>query len=460
MLTTDAAPCPAYSEAPPIAASWFTPKRYRPGNVGNWSGHLAFAYDLVRTLKPSLLVELGTHWGESYFTFCQSVAENNVACACYAVDSWQGERQAGLYGEEVYADVSAYNQANYAPFSYLLRSTFDDASSRFSPDSIGLLHIDGMHTYEAVKRDFENWLPKVAPGGIIFLHDIMVRHGDFGVWKLWDEIKQRFPEATFEFHHHWGLGVVRKPGGRSTIPFLKALFNASADAAEDIRRYYFIYSSHLENTFRPPRDNSVLQAGLSINKGGEYADEDSTWKAIEPGDWRMLTFELPEGTGDGPLHFYPSTFPCRIELASVQLRAPDTNEILWRCEASDENRFETRGTLMRIAADPEPLIFSTGARPLFAFFVPSLARPLRFEARLRINTNYVDTCTTLGRLLQGRQTLSSDDGHSRQSLIGRVRALENTVKQRDEMLAGILHSLSWRLTAPIRRLSETIRGAR
>ena len=34
-----------------------------------WSGHLDFAYDLVRFEKPETLVELGTHLGASFLVF-------------------------------------------------------------------------------------------------------------------------------------------------------------------------------------------------------------------------------------------------------------------------------------------------------------------------------------------------------------------------------------------------------
>jgi hypothetical protein len=194
-----------------VPASDFVPRRYRPGNLGTWSGHLAFASDLVSAVRPSLIVELGTHHGESYFTFCQSVAENGLECLCYAVDTWLGEAHAGLYGEDVMVDVREHNDTYYRGFSYLLRTNFDEALSQFSDGTIDLLHVDGLHTYDAVRHDFENWWPKVRPGGIVLLHDIAVRHADFGVWQLWDELATKF-EDTFAFHHSWGLGVLRKPG--------------------------------------------------------------------------------------------------------------------------------------------------------------------------------------------------------------------------------------------------------
>ncbi|MGA8876210.1 MAG: class I SAM-dependent methyltransferase, partial [Candidatus Korobacteraceae bacterium] len=214
--------------------------------MGSWSGHLAFANDLISAIQPSLLVELGTHWGEAYFTFCQTVEEQQLSCTCYAVDQWQGDEHVGRYGEEVFDDVNEYNNRYYGQFSYLLRRSFDDALSKFQDGSIDLLHIDGLHTYEAVSHDFRSWLPKVSNGGIILLQDISLRHADFGVWRLWDEIKAEFPD-TFEFHHSWGLGVIAKGSANRSSTLTELLFDGSPSARENLRRHYVIYASHLEN---------------------------------------------------------------------------------------------------------------------------------------------------------------------------------------------------------------------
>jgi hypothetical protein len=198
---------------------------FKPRIVSNplsWVGHIPFAATLVREIKPKLIVELGTHTGNSYFTFCQAVQENKYSALCYAVDTWQGEAHAGLYDESIFQKVDSYNKENYADFSYLLRTTFDAAAKQFSDNSIDLLHIDGLHTYEAVKSDYETWLPKVRNGGIILFHDICCRHDDFGVWKLWEEIKAR-NKYTHEFTHSYGLGVLMKSDLVPTNDFISRL---------------------------------------------------------------------------------------------------------------------------------------------------------------------------------------------------------------------------------------------
>src|SRR5271157_3891843 len=171
-----------------------------------WFEHVPFAHWLVQVTSPRFLVELGTQAGVSYSAFCESVLLSGLATQCLAVDTWKGDEHALYYGEEVFRDFQRFHATRYGGFSELLRCTFDEALAHVADHSVDLLHIDGLHTYEAVSRDFEGWLPKLSARATVLLHDTNVRERDFGVWKLWLEIKRSYP--SFEFLHGHGLGLL------------------------------------------------------------------------------------------------------------------------------------------------------------------------------------------------------------------------------------------------------------
>jgi predicted nucleic acid-binding Zn-ribbon protein len=202
----------------------------------SWCMHLPFAYDLMRELAPKVFVELGVKQGESYFSFCQSAAENKINVRCYGVDSWRGDVQTGRLDPEIQHEVTEYNW-RYSSFSELKPMLFAEALRDFPDGTIDLLHIDGTHTYADVKTDFESWLPKLSPKGIILFHDVMLRDHGFGVWKLWEEITREHHSFLFEFG--FGLGVWKKqPVSASDPSFIRGLLGASKAERRDINAYY------------------------------------------------------------------------------------------------------------------------------------------------------------------------------------------------------------------------------
>ena len=189
-----------------LDAAIFSPKSVELPSA--WLGHVSFAMWVIREVSPRIFVELGTHTGASYFAFCQSVAEARLPTQCYAVDTWQDDKNAGQYGEEIFSQVSAHSHEYYAGFSHLLRMSCDDAVTYFADESIDILHIDGLRTYEAIRHDFETWLPKLVPGAVVLFHDISVRERNCGVWRLWEDLREQHPN-NIEFRHSYGLGVLQ-----------------------------------------------------------------------------------------------------------------------------------------------------------------------------------------------------------------------------------------------------------
>jgi hypothetical protein len=178
----------------------------RLGSSSAWWEHVPFAHWVVCATAPRVLIELGTHTGVSYTAFCQAVVRQQLATRCHAVDTWRGDPHAGVYGPEVLDELRQFHDERFGAFSTLLQCTFDEALDYIEDGSIDLLHIDGLHRYEAVRHDFDSWLPKLSDKAVLLIHGINVHSGEFGVWRLWAELRQQYP--AFEFVHGHGLGVL------------------------------------------------------------------------------------------------------------------------------------------------------------------------------------------------------------------------------------------------------------
>ena len=232
-----------------------------------WVDHLPFAYDLVAELRPSVVVELGVYNGLSFFTFCQALIEHNVEGVAYAVDCWEGDAHTDSYDQSIYQDVATHARDHYRGIAYLMKMYFNDALQHFSDESIELLHIDGLHTYDAVKEDFTNWYPKVKPGGIILFHDVMARIKDFGAWRFYEELMAAETE-TFRFDHGFGLGVLRKPGGAAKeAPLLDAMFAGDSEERHRLKQLY-VHASHFLEARRQANKFKAMTAKKE-NKGGQ-----------------------------------------------------------------------------------------------------------------------------------------------------------------------------------------------
>lgn len=194
---------------------------------------LALATALVR---PSVAVELGVFRGDSLCTIVQSCQELALKTRIYGIDTFKGDANSGFYSEGVLSDLQAYLKDNNHNNVQLIRSTLDDARPRFDNIEIDLLHIDAGHAYEEVKHDFETWAPRLSPRGCVVFHDThLLTNANCHVWKFWGELRQQYPDRTFEFPWAWGVGLLQM--GQEMSPGMNFLLATRGKEMEHVQTF-------------------------------------------------------------------------------------------------------------------------------------------------------------------------------------------------------------------------------
>lgn len=66
--------------------------------------------------------------------------------------------------------------ASFSDRFKLIKDYSDNVVQQFEDESLDFIFIDGLHTYDQVKKDCENYYSKIKPGGLFAGHDFSVIH--------------------------------------------------------------------------------------------------------------------------------------------------------------------------------------------------------------------------------------------------------------------------------------------
>lgn len=168
---------------------------------------------IVAERRPKTVLEIGTFQGGTLFTLCRLA---HPAATVISVDL-PGGRFGGGYR---WLRVPLFKSfAVKGQCLHLLRGDSHKSETRekvtaiLGDQKLDLLFIDGDHTCEGVRADFNLYSPLVQPGGIVVFHDIAEHPPAMGcdVARFWDEIKYsyRYSEIIEDRHQGWaGLGLL------------------------------------------------------------------------------------------------------------------------------------------------------------------------------------------------------------------------------------------------------------
>ena len=130
-------------------------------------------YDFLLSSIPDngIFVECGAWLGCSSSYLCDK-AQDRVKV--YIVDTWKGSPDELQTSHRLATIVDIYNifldNMGTRKFTPLRMDSYE-ASQQFEDNSFDVVYIDMTHTYEAVIKDIQYWLPKVKMGGYLAGHD-------------------------------------------------------------------------------------------------------------------------------------------------------------------------------------------------------------------------------------------------------------------------------------------------
>lgn len=168
----------------------------------------------VRRLRPAVVVEIGTFKGGTLFCWGQ-VAQ--PAAMLISVDLPNGAWGGG-YGEDDCERFRRFLQPHQSLHCLRRDShlgvTRDEIVNILDGRPIDFLHLDGDHTYDGVKADFELYSGLVRRGGLMAFHDIVVNttYPDCRVHEFWRQIRRAYRSYELVdrdgFNTWGGIGVL------------------------------------------------------------------------------------------------------------------------------------------------------------------------------------------------------------------------------------------------------------
>ncbi len=125
---------------------------------------------LLLSLSESLpngatVVEIGSYIGASSLVIAKGLKADSVI---YCVDTWQND--AMTEGSIDTFSTFSQNTRSVAKRIKPIRAMSADAAKDFT-SKIHFLFVDGDHSYEGAKTDWDSWQKKLLPGASVAFHD-------------------------------------------------------------------------------------------------------------------------------------------------------------------------------------------------------------------------------------------------------------------------------------------------
>ncbi|MCK4826709.1 class I SAM-dependent methyltransferase, partial [bacterium] len=165
--------------------------------------------ELVKQSNPATILEIGTAQAGTLFIWSQIATEMVITC-----DILEPAYRKDLY--ESFPPPASDCKVKILTGDSHTKDFKNLVAKMLEGRKVDFLFIDGDHTEEGVRKDFNDYKGFVRPGGIVAFHDIIEKQltETNQVYYLWKDLRESFDTKEFIDNPEqcgYGIGVVNLP---------------------------------------------------------------------------------------------------------------------------------------------------------------------------------------------------------------------------------------------------------
>jgi predicted O-methyltransferase YrrM len=175
-------------------------------------------YGLIRQQKPKNLLCIGSRYGFIPAVMAQACKDNQFGKVDF-VDAGYGANDPNHWTGQAYwqkdEGLNCFKNFGLQKYIQLFVETTAQFAKHSQNNKYDYIYLDGNHSYQGVKFDFQSFWPKLNQGGLLLFHDVCVQgklpEGEYGVGQLFKEIINKKQQAHLIINYQpSGLGILQK----------------------------------------------------------------------------------------------------------------------------------------------------------------------------------------------------------------------------------------------------------